>query len=835
MYSVLSLAISNHELTRQSKTFPFLDPDFEAPSFDNICPHRDFDLIIATIDHLDLSSDSVEEEDWASITNSAIASHAAQVTIFLLHSIITCLTHNHDYQVPLHHGAALEIQDLAKQIQDQGGSIQVDVMETPADPPAAEGPPDEPTGVAPGQSDTLPPAPMVTPVTVPTVKTRSTRQASKAESKKGEKLTKKPSKTQLATVKNKQKDVVVKTEEGAPVLVKHDTAPTPPSGHTTPKTSNAATPPSRNSGKIAKKKSLLTSPATKTPLFGPLPGIVHQSSQPTSSFTIPKLHTVTKTTYPEGSYAKMLDDSAKPGMDRPVSEPDQEGWVKFLGNIRLHGGFKSQIDGKIYRVQIVAEHPLRRLKGVLMCYNNAFFALPDADLLGDPGVTVSDPMLAEPAVNGIDKTTVNFPPNPPLATTQPIVAPTVNTTTAASTLINSISLPPPVKRAQVAPAGPQAIAAPVPDVQHGNTEDIGPDSLGSTDIKQDPANNITISIADFGQLLRDNQLANLSMAEGIQSAVNVSNETLSALVAHFLKGKEDDEDKHLSRPRNITSIITDLPAFTDNMADQLSPGRFLPAGTDLKAWGNSIPDKFEARSNLALEEFGLVVNDFTAIHKAHNRLDSKLQLKHFKTDNLHKIETSSKLKFDGANFTQVSGLADIQNVNQALESLANVVAIFHRICPANPEALTLFMVVLRNYLSRAVKVTTPDVEKLFVDWNIERIAKIAAKDGTVSYKWVEDQLTRIVTTRLTKADETTNAAINILAEAQAQNKDNPAMRKKLSIALANNFPGQTTNRTATFGNTNRKRQQVTQNNSAKKQKPAQQTRPSKPTGPSFCR
>ena len=83
MYSVLSLATSNHELTRQSKTFPFLDPDFEAPSFGNICPHRDLDLIIATIDHLDLSSDSVEEEDWAYITQSAIDSHAAQVTIFL--------------------------------------------------------------------------------------------------------------------------------------------------------------------------------------------------------------------------------------------------------------------------------------------------------------------------------------------------------------------------------------------------------------------------------------------------------------------------------------------------------------------------------------------------------------------------------------------------------------------------------------------------------------------------------------------------------------------------------------------------------------------------------
>ena len=39
-----------------------------------------------------------------------------------------------------------------------------------------------------------------------------------------------------------------------------------------------------------------------------------------------------------------------------------------------------------------------------------------------------------------------------------------------------------------------------------------------------------------------------------------------------------------------------------------------------------------------------------------------------------------------------------------------MVAIFHRICPANPEALTLFFAVLRNYISRTVKATTIDVE-----------------------------------------------------------------------------------------------------------------------------
>ena len=37
-------------------------------------------------------------------------------------------------------------------------------------------------------------------------------------------------------------------------------------------------------------------------------------------------------------------------------------------------------------------------------------------------------------------------------------------------------------------------------------------------------------------------------------------------------------------------------------------------------------------------------------------------------------------------------------------------AVFHRICPANPEAITLFMAVMRNFLTKAHKMTTQDIE-----------------------------------------------------------------------------------------------------------------------------
>ena len=70
------------------------------------------------------------------------------------------------------------------------------------------------------------------------------------------------------------------------------------------------------------------------------------------------------------------------------------------------------------------------------------------------------------------------------------------------------------------------------------------------------------------------------------------------------------------------------------MEDKLTIGRFLSTATNLKVWGNSIPAKFEVRSNYGLEEYGLLVNNFTAVHKAHDRTDSKLQLKHFRSENM---------------------------------------------------------------------------------------------------------------------------------------------------------------------------------------------------------
>ena len=69
------------ELRQTVLTFTiFSDPDSEAPDLSNISPPDHFDVLTAIIEHLDISSDSLEEENWENITQSAINSHNAQVS-----------------------------------------------------------------------------------------------------------------------------------------------------------------------------------------------------------------------------------------------------------------------------------------------------------------------------------------------------------------------------------------------------------------------------------------------------------------------------------------------------------------------------------------------------------------------------------------------------------------------------------------------------------------------------------------------------------------------------------------------------------------------------------
>ena len=631
--------------------------------------------------------------------------------MILLHVILS--------QVPLHLSAAKDITELAQKIQGHGGVLYVDEM------PKTD-PDTNPSGSQPKPTEVAPP---VVPTSSKTT-TRGTTQRGKTKAQKeATKLLQAQQKEERAKIKEaavmeafesaqisadmiKIEDEIKKggvtipqvmTPSSNPAPAQVVTAPSTPSTpkvapavvtavtkpHTPKKVNPASTVAASTPGFV--HPSTAASPVKQSPVKPPrlqkpytIPKDNPAVVKVTQALNLPKVAVPQPTPVDSISYA--LETSVQPGMKKWVSDPDQNGWRKFDEEINLYAGFKSKLDGKIYRVKIIAEHHGKKAKGIITCYNQVKSILPDDEVLPDPGVNIVDPSMVVPPGNQVS----HFPDDAPVITNTLAQTQTVNTTTAASALINSIpaSLTPQVNVAVVttnnsvhvslAQSVPTVSTAqqnvpPVVSIAQNNPPISTAQSVPvvNPSINPVPVNNQQTGdatpFAQLNDILTGQIQLSASMLDQMRSSQNTNAEFNNFLINHFLKNKEDDEEKHLAKPRNINVKITELTAFQDNMSDSLSPGRFLTTGTNMKIWGNSIPTKFEPRSNLALEEYGLIVNNFTAVHKAHDRTDSKLQLKHFKTDNLHKVEESSKLKFDGSTFTQVSGLTDIQTIAQALE------------------------------------------------------------------------------------------------------------------------------------------------------------------------
>ena len=606
-------------------------------------------------------------------------------------------------QVPLHLEAAKDITALVQHIQDSGGVINVDDMaDNVANTKEVESQPEpvETETPTPGGKKPKPRK------NTPAKKDPVTAKALKAAGKELAALERTRLKEQAAKRDAEQADInagIEQIENGnkatgnTPTIPRGLTVSLKPAEKKDPPPITTASPAPAGPGNVVTQVSAAPTPVNTTPAATTIQteNSVQQAVTTKVSTAVTKVTNsvpAPKMTFPEphppDSLAFLIESNAPPGLNKKwVSDPDQNGWKKFDEELDIYGGFKSTMDNKIYRVKVIAENHRKKAKGVITCHNNTQSVLADADLLSDPGVNIVDPTLVVPAGDE----TCNFPDDTPILQTDASGQQTVHTTTAASVLISSVPLTaglnstitvnatqPSVSFAQISvpPVVSAAQPDPAPTVTPAQTLPVTSPAITNNDPSPTAGFNIqfpgtqgttTIPFEQLAGMFSSQLLMNTNMMETFRAAQTSNSETTNLLLQQLIKGKEEDEDKNLARPRNILSKVTDLPAFVDNMADSLSPARFLPTGTNLKTWGNMIPTKFEPRSNLSLEEYGITVNNFAAVHKAHDRTDNKLQLKHFKTENLHKIEQSNKLKYDGTGFTQVSGLTDINTVAQALE------------------------------------------------------------------------------------------------------------------------------------------------------------------------
>ena len=88
---------------------------------------------------------------------------------------------------------------------------------------------------------------------------------------------------------------------------------------------------------------------------------------------------------------------------------------------------------------------------------------------------------------------------------------------------------------------------------------------------------------------------------------------------------------------------------------------------------------------------------------AHSKAAPTLMLKHFKTENLAKIENTTSFSVTSSKITQKSDDADVNRGNDALRALLNFFVVRNQVCPADREPLILLTAVFNTWFDYVIK------------------------------------------------------------------------------------------------------------------------------------
>ena len=161
--------------------------------------------------------------------------------------------------------------------------------------------------------------------------------------------------------------------------------------------------------------------------------------------------------------------------------------------------------------------------------------------------------------------------------------------------------------------------------------------------------------------------------------MNESNQlNASALASQIaaLKNNDESSEKAKAKPKTVESAETEVKSMVDDMHKELSEARFLPVGTDLNRWQSMIPAaSAPLRTNYNLEEHGIVLNQCRAVHSAHEKATTTLQLKAFKNENMARVEDIKTFSMAGGQFKQNAQEQEVAICKDAIRSLLNYVVI----------------------------------------------------------------------------------------------------------------------------------------------------------------
>ena len=173
----------------------------------------------------------------------------------------------------------------------------------------------------------------------------------------------------------------------------------------------------------------------------------------------------------------------------------------------------------------------------------------------------------------------------------------------------------------------------------------------------------------------------------------------------------------------VQSFQRKVKAGLDDNLNLLSESRFWPLPSSSKAIYASMPSKAEpVRYNYNSNEWGLTINNHTAIIYLHDRTITAVTLNMF-TDNAlakHEVNRSWKPGKDGIEMVTKDEFEEIKQGSVALNALNNFRCIYQKIWPLDTSVDALFNAVWRQLSNSAYPPTPADISELFAYWIQDR-------------------------------------------------------------------------------------------------------------------
>ena len=201
--------------------------------------------------------------------------------------------------------------------------------------------------------------------------------------------------------------------------------------------------------------------------------------------------------------------------------------------------------------------------------------------------------------------------------------------------------------------------------------------------------------------------------------------------------------KRNNKPINRYKFPTQVEEMVDNMYDELSMARWLPATSNKPALYKIMPmTMLPLRSNYDLEDSGVPLVQNAPVHDCHSIENISIQLKEFATKNISCKEYKTATKFHKGKFQEEPEVTELFQRQEAVDAFLNYAQICLAIFPSDQSPLVAYRVV-HDYATARDPISHLTINHFHAMFVKERHRKIELGEVPPLYKECEDMMERL--------------------------------------------------------------------------------------------